>query len=188
MAHSYINCSFCGKQEDLETYRLIKHPLVSIMWDERLCFDCAYWKNWIKNPEPNTIIVSGGLYYLDQPLEKPSRTRLHNLKKCEYLFMPATKDVCVCTGMTLRGRIPEALRNHLPNQYVFITRKEYYSIINYCAPACLSKGCFDRYQCYWYDAESAEPNEPWNTVPADYVVGSEECPSFINKTKLYDIR
>lgn len=156
------------------------------MWQERVCFDCAYWNNWLHYPEPNTIIVSGNLYHLDKPLEKPSKIRLSQLKHCKYMLVVNTHDVYVCTGLTLRGRIPNAWKNILPNQYVFITRDEYYLISNYEATHCSSKGCFDRYHCFWYNAQLTEPFGPWNVIPSDYRVGSEMCPSFINKHKLYD--
>lgn len=185
MAHTFITCSYCGKREDLEAFRSIKNPLVSRMRNEQICFDCAYWMNWLNNPEPDTIIVSGKLYKLTMPLKQLpfNRTRA---KALLFIIKVGTKDVYTVTDMILRGTIPSRLSLLVPDQYKFITRNEYRRIIQFNADMCLSKGCFDRYHCLWYRVDLAEPIEPWNIVPKNYQIGGECCPSFINKYKLYN--
>lgn len=180
MAHTFITCSFCNKREDLEAFRTIKNPLVSRMRNERICFDCAYWTNWLNNPEPGTIIANGELYKLTAPLIRLpiNKTRAKALK---FLAKVGTKDVYAVENMIVRGKIPARLSKLIPDQYKFITRDEYRRIVRYDSDMCLSKGCFDRYHCLWYRADIAEPDEPWNTIPKDYQIGSELCPSFVNK-------
>lgn len=89
--------------------------------------------------------------------------------------------VCACRDLILRGSIPVQFRSLLPDQYKFITKDEYSRVYRYNAEMCLSKGCFDRYHCIWYRPEFAEPDEAWNTIPENYIIGSEDCPSFVNK-------
>lgn len=180
MAHTFITCSFCGKQEDIEAFRSIKNPLVSRMRNKQICFDCAYWMNWQNNPEPDTIVISGKLYKLTTPLKQLplNKTRARALR---FIVKTGTKEVYTITDMILRGAIPKRLSQLIPDQYKFITRDEYRRIIGFDADMCLSKGCFDRYHCLWYRADIAEPDEPWNIVPKDYQIGGENCPSFINK-------
>lgn len=180
MAHTFITCSHCGKQEDLESFRSINNPLVSKMRNEQICFDCAYWMNRLNNPEPDTFVISGKLYKLNAPFKRLPfrRTRAIALK---FVIKVGTKEVYAITDMILRGTIPPRLSKLVPDQYKFITRDEYRRIIRYEAEMCLSKGCFDRYHCLWYQADIAEPDEPWNIVPKDYQIGGENCPSFINK-------
>lgn len=184
MAHTFITCSHCGKQEDLEAFRSIRNPLVSKMRNEQICFDCAYWINWLNNPEPDTIVISGKLYKLASPLQQLplSKTRARAL---QFIVKADTVQVYATTNLILRGVIPPKLLQLFPNQYNFITRDEYRRIIGFDAEMCLSKGCFDRYHCLWYRADIAEPVEPWNIIPKDYQIGDECCPSFINKYKLY---
>lgn len=184
MAHTFITCSYCGKQEDLEAFRSIRNPLVSKMRNEQICFDCAYWINWLNNPEPETVTISGKLYKLTTPLVQlpVSKTRARAL---QFVVKTGTKKVYTATNLILRGIIPTRLSHLIPDQYKFITRDEYRRIIGFDAEMCLSKGCFDRYHCLWYRADIAEPVEPWNIVPKDYQIGDECCPSFINKYKLY---
>lgn len=180
MAHTFITCSFCGKQEDIEAFRKIKNPLVSRMRSEQICFDCAYWMNWFNNPEPDSIVISGKLYKLTSQLQKLplNKTRAKALR---FLVKVDTKDVYTVKDMVLRGTIPPRFSKLIPDQYKFITRDEYRRIIGFGSDMCLSKGCFDRYHCLWYRADIAEPDEPWNTIPNNYQIGGESCPSFINK-------
>lgn len=185
MAHTFITCSFCGKREDLEVYRVVNSPLVSKMRTELLCFECAYWLRWLKNPEPNTLVIDGQLWASVVPFEKPS---LHRSRANEYKFVIDinTQEVFGSAALTLKGNIPERFAAQLPNQYKFITRDEYLRMNGYNAEMCLSKGCFDRYHCIWYNAAIAEPDEPWNNIPKNYKIGSEDCPSFVNKDVLYN--
>jgi hypothetical protein len=185
MAQTFITCSFCGKREDVEPYRMIKTPLVTRMRGEQLCFDCAYWKCWMDNPEPDTLVISGAVYKLTQPLRKPNY-QASTAKAMQFLVdvndpfnLFATKE------LILRGKVPEKLnRTILRDQYKFISRTVYNRIKYFGAEFCLSKGCFDRYHCLWYRADIAEPSEPWNTIPKKYVIGSECCPSFVDKYEL----
>ena len=90
-------------------------------------------------------------------------------------------NVYACRDLVLRGTIPPQFRPILPDQYKFLTKDEYCRIYRYRGQMCLAKGCFDRYHCIWYRKEVAEPNGPWNTIPKNYVIGSEDCPSFVDK-------
>lgn len=183
MAHTFIKCSNCGKKEDLEAFRRIDNPIVAKMRKEQLCFDCAYWIDKINNLDSNMAIISGGLYRLDEPLTKLplSRTRALGLK---FVIKTDSNEVLATKRITLIGKIPERLYSLIPDQYAFITGDEYRRIVRFESDMCLSKGCFDRYHCLWYRADIAEPEEPWNTIPKDYQIGNEQCPSFINKYKI----
>lgn len=180
MAHSFVTCSFCGKLEDLEAFRLTQSSLVSRMRAERLCFDCAYWKTWLENPEPDTVAISGRLYKMAQPFFFPNMQQAR-AKDLLFVIDATANKVYACRDLILRGSIPVQFRSLLPDQYKFITKDEYSRVYRYNAEMCLSKGCFDRYHCIWYRPEIAEPDEAWNTIPENYIIGSENCPSFVNK-------
>ena len=180
MAHSFITCSRCGKREDLEAYRLISSPLVAKMREDRICFDCAYWQSWLSNPEPDTVIISGKLYKLTQPIQVSNLRQVRAKDMC-FLIDATSNHVYTGRDLILRGTIPSQFHSILRDQYKFITGEEYRRVYQYNAEMCLSKGCFDRYHCIWYRADIAEPDGPWNTIPQDYVIGGEYCPSFVNK-------
>lgn len=185
MASSFITCSHCGKTEDLEIFRTTQSLLVSAMRREQLCFDCAYWKAWMANPEPETIIVNRRLYKLSEPLKQVNRKQAR-AKSLTFLLEVNTKNVLVGNNLIFRGTIPCAFQSELPDQFKLITQDEYLRIYGYGGDKCLSKGCFDRYHCIWYRPDIAEPIEPWNTIPDNYEIGSELCPSFVNKIRIYD--
>lgn len=180
MAQTIISCSLCGKREDLEAFRTNSNPIVKLMLDEGLCYDCAYWKHTISNLKPNTIIIDGEIWESIVPLTKPTR-RQSKAKDLRFIINLKTQEIFGATGLLLRGRIPERFSSLVKNTYKFITRDEYVRMQGYNAEMCLSKGCFDRYHCVWYNAAIAEPDEPWNKIPQNYVIGSEDCPSFVNK-------
>lgn len=181
MAHSFITCSFCGKCEDLEAFRTLSSPIVAKMRDERLCFDCAYWKMWLEHPEPETVVIDGGLYKLAEPLFCANLNQIHAAKTV-FVVDPATDTAYACRDLPLRAIIPPQFISKFPDRYHFITKDEYCRMYKYDAEMCLSKGCFDRYHCLWYRADIAEPDEPWNEIPQNYVIGGECCPSFVEKT------
>lgn len=180
MAHSFITCTHCGKQEDLQLFNSVQSPLVSKMREEQLCFDCAYWIMWMTNPEPNTITISHKLYKLTQPLKTVNLCQAR-ASKMQFLIDMKDRQIYGNIGLILRGTIPSQFYNVLPDRYKFITKDEYQRIYKFNDDKCLSKGCFDRYHCLWYRQDIAEPNGSWNTIPDGYVIGSEQCPSFINK-------
>lgn len=47
---------------------------------------------------------------------------------------------------------------------------------------CDRKGCLDRYDCIWYNAE--KETEPWNKIPKTHVPGEEHCPRCILRQHL----
>lgn len=180
MAHTFIHCTHCGKTVDLEAYRLTGSSLVAKMRSEQLCFDCAYWLQWLLNPETGVIVVNGAIYKMTEDMWQPSaiQSRASDMK---FIVNPATLDAYAVRGLVLRGRIPKHFQTQIPNQYKFISRDTYHRFMGYEAEMCMLKGCFDRYHCVWYNPAIAEPDGPWNTIPKNYQIGSEDCPSFINK-------
>lgn len=151
---------------------------------ERLCFDCAYWKDYIENPTPGTAIVSGALYAFIPNRNKIDRRNIRK-KDITFAYDLAQKEAITCIAPVFKGKLTPAFANLLPDQYRFISAETYFRIKEYCAPYCNSKGCLDRYHCFWYHPEISEPNKPWNKIPKNYIVGSEMCESFINKEEMY---
>lgn len=147
---------------------------------ERLCFECAYWTEWLDNRETDTIIINKQLFKLTEPLIQPTLIQAR-AKDLEFVIAANSNKAFACRGLMLRGEIPTQFQAILPDDYKFITKDEYARIYRFQAEMCLSKGCFDRYNCIWYRQDIAEPDEPWNIIPQNYKIGSELCPSFVNK-------
>lgn len=47
---------------------------------------------------------------------------------------------------------------------------------------CDRKGCFDRYDCIWYN--TAAEKKPWNRIPKNHVPGEERCPRCVLRQHL----
>lgn len=180
MAQTIISCSHCGKREDLEAFRVIESPIVKLMMEEGLCYDCAYWKHTISNLRSGTLVIDGEIWESVVPLSRPS-LRQSKTKGLRFIINIETKEVFGATGLVLKGKVPDRFSGQVKNTHKFISREDYVRMQGYNAEMCLSKGCFDRYHCVWYNAAVAEPDEPWNKIPKNYVIGSEDCPSFVNK-------
>lgn len=96
-----------------------------------------------------------------------------------------TKELVTSISPVFKAKVSPAFTELLPDQYRFISADTFFKIKEYCAPDCKSKGCFDRYHCYWYNVKLMEKYGPWNKIPKNYIVGSEMCESFINKEQMY---
>jgi len=151
---------------------------------ERLCFDCAYWKDYIDNPTPGTAIVSGALYVFEPSKKAVDRRCLHT-KGITFAIDMCTRDIVYCISPVFKAKVSPAFAHLLSDQYRFISADTYFKIKEYCASDCKSKGCFDRYHCYWYNVEEMERYGAWNKLPKGYVIGGEMCESFINKELMY---
>lgn len=155
------------------------------MREERLCFECAYWINYIANPDPNAIIASHKVIKQIEPFRYVNMTQARK-KDMQFVIDLKTKQIYGCSGLIVRAEIPQAFWDKMPDQYKLISKDTYSRFYKFQAANCRAKGCYDRYHCWWYHPELVEGDTPWNKIPDNYVVGSELCPSFINKSQIYD--
>lgn len=178
-------CSYCGKEYCIGLYNR-KSDLRQKMREEGLCFDCAYWKDYIEHPSEDTAIVNGALYIF-KPITKRLLKRDRKLKGMIFARNMTTGAIVGCREYRKITVVPERFRSALPDQFRTISEETYRQIDERPIPECLSKGCWDRYHCFWYNAKKAEPNKPWNEIPHYHKPGGEHCESFINKETMYII-
>lgn len=169
-----FSCKRCGTLVDCMEY----NPMSSTtkeMENKRLCFHCAFWQGKADNPSPNQHIVNGKCY-LFHP---------HVKGRGETLYAIRNDGTVACSSnVCFQGDIPEDFRPELPDTSKFITERAYKKIQMHPHFHCKSKGCWDRYHCFWYDI-SIETNGPWNTIPPNHKIGGEYCESFLNKNNVY---
>lgn len=181
-----LTCSCCGKTIDLDHYD-IRKPFVKRMVDENVCFECRFWKDYIESPTPDTCIVSGKLMNFTPIhgwLRKNSRYRTGMM----YARDMQTGEAVANLERRVIGTVPTHFTQHLPDQYRWISVDTYERILERQSEWCMMKGCFDRYNCLWYNPEIAEPHGPWNEVSTKHEPGMELCESFINKQTMYDVQ
>lgn len=180
---SDLTCSCCGKPVELDEFD-IRYPLVQRMKQERVCFICSFWKDKIENPPANREIINGEHYVFHEWV----------LKKEHFLgfggkpmyILKEDKTVKKSNNVWHQGEIPLHFREQLPDTAKFITEQAYNQINKNINFQCRAKGCWDRYNCFWYHIEIETDKGPWNTVPDGHVPGEEHCDSFIDKNKIYE--
>lgn len=181
-----ITCSICGSTYSFNLYPS-QSSLARIMRTKSLCFDCAFWMDYKDNPQVDTQIISGKLYRVlfkkDILYKKQSRKRKGIILARDL----RTGDLVYSFDYQYIADVPERFKNIFPDQFRFISESTYYLLYTRANKECLAKGCWDRYHCYWYNKDKAEPNNPWNTIPHYHKVGDEGCESFINKDTMYNV-
>jgi hypothetical protein len=180
--HSHLQCRYCGSPVDLENYNQ-KLPLPQVMKKEQLCFACAFWKNLIDNPVPYRQIINGTHWTFNPWSDKPMMFAGHGGRA--FYIMLNDGNVLRSNNAWFQGEIPEHFRSQLPDTAKFISRTAYYKIKDQPMFQCQSKGCWDRYHCYWYD-KTVEVDGAWNKIPSNHKIGDECCELFLDKNIVYE--
>lgn len=177
----YVNCTVCGAPVDLSDY-MRNNQLQQIMKKEHICYFCAYWKNRIENPTPYQQIIEGKCWEFNPWEEDKSFLVQHN--KISRYIMCNDGTSMRSNNAIYQGDVPSQFKTLLPDTARWITKAAYYRIKMHPFFECKSKGCWDRYHCYWYDPAS-EIDGPWNEIPEEYQIGDEGCESFLHKSNVF---
>lgn len=182
-----FSCLLCHRKVDLRDYTSTGY-LISEMATKQLCHECAYWETLLDDGNPDIQIIDGECFgCIDRKAYKvhPEYQLLKTDLGHRYILTTDMKprDVIV---VKLYGTLPSAVREKHPDTSIEIPRHIYYMVKKRTGFKCLKKGCYDRYSCLWYVAELAEPDGPWNVIPEWHTPGWENCPSYINKSTIYD--
>lgn len=175
-------CTTCGKEVNLNLYRP-GMKLLGIMYHDRDCYDCAYWKDLADNRPAGSVVVEGHLMVPSYSMVNPF---LAILKNTVYILCYSGQAIRA-NNIVSYGFVPARFKHLLPDDGKFVSRRVYQKVhkINKHRFQCRRRGCFDRYHCIFYNVEAMEPDGPWNKIPDKYTPGWEECPSFINKYEIF---
>lgn len=172
------DCKKCGRHCDLEFFDHTA-PMTKYMRQKGLCFHCAFWDKFENEPEKYEV-VGGNIYEHGSPLfminTKSGKVRLR-------YFIGFDRKLKKLHFSRFIGKVPEGM--DIPDTGVFIAMSTFKRIENKENYQCRAIGCYDRYHCLYYDAAKMEPDDPWNKVPERHKVGSERCPTFINKQRIF---
>ena len=128
-----------------------------------------------KDPEPKAIEIGSRCYYEDST---------------EYVYIPSMR-----TAKAVHG-IERVLYNNEDNGWRIREKhrdiEEVFLVDGNTARKivhrrrknadCDRKGCLDRYDCIWFNADSEKESGPWNKVPKSYKPGTENCPRYISRS------
>lgn len=173
------NCYLCGQEDNLNGYS--SSVILDIMHKEKVCFNCAYWIDKIKNP-PICREVIGGHYYIVNPFVKRPENIIKGFGGQEFYIRKLDGTLIKSNNVWHQGKIPRSFRDQLPDTANFLPLMVFQRLKR-DPHRCTAKGCWDRYHCLRYDVAS-ESTTPFNTVPTSHNIGDEHCPSFINKNIL----
>lgn len=172
-------CSICGQPININDFDLHQH-LPKMMLAEHLCYQCAFWIDKARNPDPNREIIEGN-HYIFKPF-KEEKTYFMGMRGHKLYIMKTDGTVKCSNDVWHQGEIPERFRSIFPDTAKFIPWNLYCRLSSRQWFKCQRKGCYDRYHCYWYHPELTEPNgEAWNQIPNDWKIGGELCPNFVNR-------
>lgn len=177
-------CSLCGVPVDLEDYNK-KAQMTQAMKQDMVCFSCAYWSKQLNESNDLHQIIDGKLWIFNPWTSQEDKPAYPGHRGEPFYIMLNNKDVMRSNNVQLLGDVPAYFKQSNPDTAQFITGKAYKIIKNHPFFKCQSKGCWDRYHCYWYD-ESNEINGPWNVIPQKHKIGDECCEIFLNKTEVYE--
>lgn len=177
-----LTCSFCGRTVTINRY-VSTSALNKRMRIENLCYDCAFWKDYLEHPRPGSVILSGKLYALS-PITRYLNGTSRRRNGIQFARNMQTGKAIAFTSYHCLATVPRQFRERIPDQYRFISERTY-TLLWQRTKKCCIKGCWDRYHCWWYDKDKAEPKGPWNEIPKTHKIGDENCESFINKETMY---
>ena len=176
-----LKCTYCGSPVDLRDYKL--SSLQSLMIERKLCFTCAYWMSKADDMPEHCHVIDGQLIAFNPWKSLGEREILPARGYKPFYIMLNDGDVKRSNNISVQGAVPQYLRHLFPDTARYINKDIYYKVKRHPFFKCQSKGCWDRYHCYWYDME-LEKNGPWNEIPKSHKMGDECCESFLDKTTI----
>lgn len=174
-----FDCANCGKHTDLEKYQDSRDGIVMLMRQHQICYSCAFWMNF-KDHLGNYEVVGGKAYdFGDQVFVVKAHHLAIKLRYIWHFDRTVEKlENCRCIG-TVPGHIG------IQDTGRFISKQMYKKLSKTKDHLCRAKGCYDRYHCYWYNAEVMEKDGAWNVIPKTHKIGDERCEGFINKDSMF---
>lgn len=178
-----VTCKFCHAEENIIEYDPPGETLL-FMSRDNVCAKCAYWMDKIKHPDVGREII-GGHYFIVHPFVKRPNNVIKGTEGKEFYIRENDGTLIKSNNVWCQGEIPVYFRNELLDTANFLSLITYTKLHN-DPHTCYAKGCWDRYHCLRYNLE-CERDGPFNKVPANHIIGSEKCPSFINVNELKTI-
>lgn len=176
----FYTCSCCSQEDNFSAYKPTT-ALLPYMIEQHVCYECAFWQNIIATPIYGQEVIDGYLFVIHSSTLRPLHVLNFSKGKEYYIRRKSDGELIKSNNVECKGKIPEHFREQLPDTADFLKLMDWQKLKNYPFP-CVSRGCWDRYNCFRYDM-SVEKDGAFNIIPPTHEVGSEPCPSFATKFK-----
>lgn len=178
-------CKKCGKNQFFFNL-YAKEPLTSLMKHKKLCWECAYWEEFITNPPENLEIIGNQAYQIMPYIKDVEYGQIlgGGHKRPRYILRKnwtSARSNDYWWIATIPSRFQHALK-----PTAWWTNRKTYESIQRSKHKCTAKGCLDRYHCFRYQYQIDFPTGPYNNVPKDWNIGEEHCPAFISTRTIKD--
>lgn len=177
-------CKRCGKTEfgfNLDR----KNEICKIMTKKHICWECAYWEDFLANPIEGLEIVGNRFYQILPFVPATEYNQILGGNGKTKFFLRKDGTCIKSNDIWWINTIPPKYQDKLQPTGWWTTRKVYNSLQR-SQHKCIAKGCLDRYRCYRYKYQIEFDKEPYNIVPKDWIAGGERCPAFINLQEIKD--
>lgn len=179
-------CKKCGKE--FFFFNIAEYmPICKKMVKEHLCWECAWWENFMKSPPKYLEIVGDQCYQVYPYVPKEEDTQdaiLGGQGKTRYL-LKKNGDCIMSNDVWWIASIPQKYQLQLPPTGWWTTQ-HYYNSLNRSSRRCIAKNCMDRYHCYRYNYQREFYDPPTVYPPHDWNVGDEHCPAFLPLKEIKD--
>lgn len=173
MLRSTKICAHCGSRIFTQGVNN-EHRLSHIMKRMGICYECAFWEDFIAYPPQYTEVLGNRCLKICPGISKKEIGVILGGKGKTRYFMRPDMQVFCSNDIWQIGTIPERFRTQLTPTLIEITERAYKQLKRN-NKKCQARACFDRYNCFRYNLELEKENEPYNKVPANWKVGNEHC-------------
>ena len=175
-------CSYCG--QNVLYYGLNeKSDICKIMLRDKICYDCAYWTNFMDNQDKNIEVIAGKCYRVYEYRKNKTVNMVLGCDRVRYLMR---KDFSVVKSNDIWpiGDVPARFRDKIQDTAYWINEKIFKRLSRLGKVKCSAVGCLDRYHCLFYDYKIEFTRPLFNVVPLTWVPGGENCRDFVNMLEI----
>lgn len=176
-------CKVCGKRI-LDFGFEDDNPIYKKMKGSGMCYECAYWADFIEHKPECLEVIDGKCYQFLPPQKRDVGKILGMGGKMRYI-MRRNGGLAKSNDVWFIADVPYKYRDKLPDT-AWWTTSRVYRLLTMHPFVCKSKACLDRYRCFRFDYRREFTEDgPYNIPSGEWVVGDEHCSMFVD---LLDIK
>lgn len=173
-------CKLCGARMLFQGYHE-EHRISMLMHKHKICYECAWWEEFIKFPLANSEVVNGKVLKICPEIDKKEKhVRLGGKGKLRYFYLENKGISIRSNDVWAIATVPERFRDRVPDTAIELSNMGYTKTKD--KKRCYSKACYDRYNCFRYNIQKEiKEGGPYNTIPGFWKPGASQCKYFLSK-------